>query len=140
VEGAHLVTIRKDETKHRVHVLENVTRRDAKDTKAVTPKQRVASGVAPRLVAEAVPLSVDLDDKPVLETGEVDGDRSDRKLPSELQTAGTLSKLLPQQNLRQAHLAPQPACALYLLDRCLKDAWATSTMLRMVPLPVPGRI
>ena len=72
--------------------------------------------------------------------GEIRGDPVCWKLTPELQACGSLSKNLPQQHFRQAHLSPQLTCALYLFDRCLEDAWAPSTMLRMVPLPVSGRI
>jgi hypothetical protein len=64
------------------------------------------------------------------------------ELAPEFVTTGTQTQLLPQQHFRQAHLAPQFPSALYLLDRCLKDAWAPSPtrLWRAVPLPVPGRI
>jgi hypothetical protein len=52
VEGAHLGTGRKNEAKHRVHVLEHVARSYAQHAKTLASEQRVARSVAARLVAE----------------------------------------------------------------------------------------
>jgi len=140
VEGAHVSTCCHDETKHGVHVLEHVACRNAHNAESITFQNRVTGMIALRLITDTVPFTVDLDDQPPLKAGEVDCDLPDGKLPTKLQASGALSQNLPEQHFRQAHLAPQLTCALYLLDRCLEDAWAPSTMLRMVPLPVPGRI
>ena len=48
------------------------------------------------------------------------------------------ARALPMMAERYAALA-QPAGELNRLDRCLEDARAPSTSLRLVPLPVPGR-
>ena len=84
VEGVHLRTSRKNVTKHRVYVLKHITRRNADDTEAFTPEQRISGGIAPCLVAKAVCLTVDFDNKPPLKAGEVHCDLVDGKLPAEL--------------------------------------------------------
>jgi hypothetical protein len=139
-EGAHFGTGRDNVAENAIHVLEHVSSGNPHDAEAFTSQQRIASGVSLRLVAGTVALPVDFDNEPPLQTSKVHRHLTDRKLLSELQPFRSLSKNLPQQDFRQAHLAPQLTCALYVPDWCLEDAWAPSTMLRMVPLPVSGRI
>jgi hypothetical protein len=144
VEGAHLLTSRNNVAKNSVHILEHIPRRNAHHSKPFAPQHRVASRIAPRLVAVAMPLSVHLNHQAPFETGKIDGHFTYRKLFPELEALGSLSKLLPEQHLRQTHFPAQRTGALHLLDGGAKDfgidrAWAPSTMLRMVPLPVPGR-
>jgi len=106
VEGAHLRADCNDVAENAVHVLEDVTSGNAQYTKAFTSEQRIARCIPPRLVTEAVSLTVHFDDQAAFETGEVDGQLTNGKLLSELMTARWPPKLLPQQHLRQAHLAP----------------------------------
>jgi len=127
VEGARLRTARNDETKHRVHVLENVLRSHAEDTETFAREDCIASSVAPLLIAERVTLTVNLDDHASIETGEVHRHLADRKLAPEFQAVRPLPKLLPQKHFRQAQLSPQLTRAPYLLDWRLEDAWAPST-------------
>jgi hypothetical protein len=132
VEGAHVGTSCENEAKHGIHVVEHVTRRNADDAKSFTSKHRVTSSIPPRLVSEAVTLPINFDDHSVAQTGGIGRNSIRRELPSELQTSGPISKHLPQQNFRQAHLTPQRTRTLDLLDRRTKDlgveaAWAPST-------------
>ena len=127
VEGAHLGTDREYEAKHRVQVLEHIACSNAHDVKAFSPQQRITRPVAARLVAETVSLPIDLDDQTVAKAGEIGGDPIRRKLAAELQAIRPSPERLPKQHFGQAHLSPQFACALYLLDRRLEDAWAPST-------------
>jgi len=140
VEGAHLGTGRDDETKYGVHVAKNIARCNADDSEALTSEDRIASGVSLRSVTERMALAIDFNEEAGFQAREIHCHLADGKLAAELQPCGSLAEHLPQQHFRQAHLTPQLTCALYLLDRCLEVAWAPSTMLRMVPLPVPGRI
>jgi hypothetical protein len=64
VEGAHLRTSRSDPAEHSVHVFEHVARRNAEDVESFASKDCVASSVAPRVIAETVPLSVDFNNEP----------------------------------------------------------------------------
>jgi hypothetical protein len=63
-----------------------------------------------------------------------------RRLLPEFVAARALLKLDPEQNLGEAHFLPQLTRPPYLFDRLPEDARAPSTSLRLVPLPVPGRI
>ncbi len=86
--------------------------------------------------------AVHLDREPGFEATEVELIPSLRCLTAKLETAGASAKLLPEQNLGQAHPTAQYASLLNMLDRRTKDfglARAPSTALRAVPLPVPGR-
>src|SRR6266496_179946 len=127
VEGAHFGAARKNVGEHRVQVPKHFNGRNTHDLKAVPPKPRITRSVSPRLFSETVSLAVHLHDQSMTEAGKVRGDTVRWKLTPKLEASRSLSELLPQQHLRQAHLFPQQPRALDLLDRCLEDAWAPST-------------
>ncbi len=54
VEGAHFGTSRNNPAKHGIHVVENVASGNAHDMEAFSPKQRIARGVAARLVTSVM--------------------------------------------------------------------------------------
>ena len=112
VEGARLRTNRHDESKHRVQVLQYITSRNAHDAKALTPEQCNTRSIGPRPIAVTVTIAVDFDDHALVETGKIHRHVTDRKLSAELQPVRALAQRLPEQHLRQAHLAPQLACTL----------------------------
>jgi hypothetical protein len=90
-------------------------------------------------------LAIKLDREATLQAGEVNYVAAARKLPSKPRAARTLPQLLPKEHLRQCKLPPKPPRETYILIRCANGAVSNalldpSTMLRMVPLPVPGRI
>ena len=98
--------------------------------------------VALRLIPACMRFSVNLDREPRLQAGEVEPIGRLRVLSAELEAAGTLAQGLPEQHLGQEHAAPVDAGLFEVLDRGtehLGQAWAPSTSLRLVPLPVPGR-
>ena len=68
------------------------------------------------------------------------GDLSDRELRSEFQAIRALAECFQQDDFGQAELATKFAGALNPLDGGYEDAWAPSTKLHLVPLPVSGRI
>src|SRR5207253_4941210 len=108
--------------------------------KTCATKDGIARVITPRLIAKAVPVAIDFDDQPTFEAREVGRDQTNRKLPAKFQAVRPRTQDSPEQNLGQAQFAAQASGALYLLDWCLEDRWAPSTMLRMVPLPGSGRI
>jgi hypothetical protein len=140
VEGAHLRASRNDPGNYAVEIAQYLTSRNSHHVKTLFPQKLVPSGIALGLIAATMRLSFHLDDQAMAEAGEVGGNRSNRKLRSELQSVGPSAEGLEQQHFWQAKLTPELAGALYLLDGYLEDAWAPSTVLRTVPLPVPGRI
>jgi hypothetical protein len=91
-------------------------------------------------------LAVDLYRKPPLQTGEVHDVTTEWELPAKAQTVGTLAELLPEYDFWPRQFAAQPAgdadVSIRRADGAMADApgFGPSTMLRMVPLPVPGRI
>ena len=89
--------------------------------------------------------AIDLDRDAALETGEVDYISAEWKLPPKAQAVRALTQLLPKHDFGQRESAAKPACAADVrvrsADRAVADTpLGASTMLRMVPLPVPGRI
>jgi len=91
-------------------------------------------------------LAVDLYRKPPLQTGEVHDVTAGWKLPAKAQTVGTLAELPPEYHFWQRQFAAEPAgdadVSIRRADGAVANArdFGPSTMLRMVPLPVPGRI
>jgi len=145
VEGAHRRTSRNDIAKHCIHVFEHIASGNAQNAKAFTSKHRITCRIPTRPVTEIVSFSIDFNDQATLQAGEIDGHFADWELLPELESLWPFPQYLPKQHLGEAHLAPQLAGALDLLDGSSKDlgidpAWAPSTALRAVPLPVPGRI
>jgi hypothetical protein len=121
-------------------IRQNLQRRNAKGPETLRHQPFVTCLVASWNGTTIVRGSIHLDRQPRREAHEIQDERTCRMLSSELETAGALPECAPQQNLGQRHLPSQPAS---LADR---RAWtcqhraSPSTMLRMVPLPVPGRI
>ena len=127
VEGAHVRAARDNSRQHCIQVTKHIRRGNAHDGETFAPKNGVPCGVTPGLVTAIVPFPVNLNDQPPLQTGEVRSNLANRELPAKPQPIRTPSEHLPEKHLRQRHLSPKPACALYLLGRCLEDAWAPST-------------
>ena len=82
--------------------------------------------------------AVDLHGELSFTTEEVDRVGIHRMLSPKLQSARTTAKLLPKQDFRKRHFLAQLARGVD--DRALKLLMPPSTSLRLVPLPVPGRI
>ena len=145
VVGPHLRASDTNVVQYTLQIAKDIASRNANDLKPVAPKRCIASSIAPRLVAPAMGLPVNLDDKPMTQAGEIGRHSICGKLAPEFQAIRSLPKRLPKQDLWQTHLSAQAPGALYLLDRGAKNLgveakWAPSTTLRAVPLPVPGRI
>jgi hypothetical protein len=96
VEGAHLGRGGQNEAKHTVHVPEDISGRNTQDTEALAPEQRISRSIAPRLIADAMAVAINLNDQAPFEAREVDGHFPDRKLFAELQAVGSLPEHLPQ--------------------------------------------
>ena len=140
MEGAHLAASRHDPGNDAIEIAKHVTRGNSHHRKSFCSQKRVASRIAPRLVATIMSFAVHLDHQPMAEAGEISGDLPDRKLRSKFQPARALAERFQKNDFGQAELATKFAGALNLLDWDLEDAWAPSTKLHLVPLPVSGRI
>jgi len=139
VEGSSLTTSRNDSIHTHLQILQNVPSPNPEHRKSLSFQRRDPRAIAFRPVATIVRLAIDLDPQSDFEAGEVDYVRSNRKLAAEAKTAGPFAQLLPQQDFGQAHVLAQAASCPDRLDRADEDKGDPSTMLRMVPLPVPGR-
>jgi hypothetical protein len=123
-----------------IQVFQYISRGDAHHFEPFLFQELVPSLITLRLIAQAVLVAINLDYQAMAKAGEVGGHSINRKLLAELEAVRPRLQRLPQQHFRQTHPPSQLTCALHLLDRCLKEAWAPSTALCAVPLPVPGRI
>ena len=72
-------------------------------------------------------------------TKEVEHIGTCRMLSSKLEAAGSLAQFAPQQAFGQRQFTAQSSRAFDSLSRSGEHSALPSTMLRMVPLPVPGR-
>jgi len=91
VEGAHVGTGCSYEGEHSVHVLEYIARCNPNYAKSLPAKDRVASGIASRPIAEAISLAINLDDESAFEACKIDCHLADAELLPELQSARPLS-------------------------------------------------
>ena len=107
VEGAHVRAARNDPSNDRIQVVQHVSRGDAHHVEPFPFQNRVTNRVPLRLVTEAMRLFVHLNDQPALKASEVGRNLANGKLATEFEPGWPLSKLLPKQNFRQAHLPPQ---------------------------------
>jgi hypothetical protein len=167
VEGPRFVTGQDDETKHRIQILQDVAGSDPKDAESGGLQQLVSLQVAFWVASHQVGFAVDFNRHSLLQTGEIQNKAHVRELTSEAIAAGPSSQLLPKQNFRKCHLATKLAGETHVFVRSANRSmlhtppilpgtgrWQPvradggvgfgavdpSTMLRMVPLPVPGRI
>jgi len=98
------------------------------------------------IVAHRVRLSIDLNRQPTLEAGKIDYVAVDGELSAKAESVWPFAELLPEDHFRQRQLATQLTSKANVgvgrTDRTMPNAnaFGPSTMLCMVPLPVPGRI
>ena len=90
-------------------------------------------------IAEAMAFAIDLHHQPNLGTEKVEHKRTSRMLPPELEASWSSPQSAPQQAFRQAERSTQSSRSFNGLPRSGQHRALPSTMLRMVPLPVPGR-
>jgi hypothetical protein len=84
VEGAQLRAICDDPTEHAIEVVGHVSRRNSDDLKPLTVQYRITSGVAARLIAKVVTLSIYLSNQAPFQAREINRHLANRKLLSEL--------------------------------------------------------
>ena len=98
-------------------------------------KQRIPFLITQRLVDPVMTVAVDFDARPSASTIEVEREETCGVLMSELKSVRPLAQFLPEQHLRQRHLAAQASCVPNSLRRLFQYRACPFTMLRMVPLP-----
>jgi hypothetical protein len=135
-----------DKEQHAFEIIEHIARRNAQRVEADTMQDAIASEITMRVVAHRVRHAIHFDQEAALKAGEIGNVAAARELAAKSKPVGALSELLPEDNLGQRHPAAEPACATDVrvgrANRAMPNARCIgpSTMLRMVPLPVPGRI
>jgi hypothetical protein len=139
VEGAPTVTLAHDSADYTLQIAENLLRGNPHRAESKFLQEAIPACVALRTIASTVRLSVDLNSQPRLQAGEVEREWALRALFAKLVPSRPLLERPPQKSLCGAQILSQLTCELHRLDRRLEDAWAPSTSLRLVPLPVPGR-
>jgi hypothetical protein len=109
-------------------------------------EQFIPPNVSMGIVAHRMGFAVNLDGEPPLQAGEIQYEAQMRKLPPEAKSARPATQLLPEEHFGQCHFATKVACKFYVASSGADCSMTNSrgigpsTMLRMVPLPVPGRI
>jgi hypothetical protein len=145
VEGPIIAALQ-NMRQRRFDIAQHFSRRNSQYLKPKIRKYRVSPDVPFRQIATTVNLAVHLNCNSPLEAGEIEDVAFVRELPAESQSARSSAQLPPEEHLRKGHVAAKLAsetdttfvsayCSM--ADACGVDP---STMLRMVPLPVPGRI
>jgi hypothetical protein len=140
VEGAQRPTQLDDSHDDTLQIPQHLARRNAEHGEATLHQSCIARGVPFRAVAPLVGLAVDFYGEPRLETGKVDNEGCLWELFAEFEVTGPFAKFPPEQDFGKAHFFSQTAGVFDRLDGALEDSRAPSTSLRLVPLPVPGRI
>src|SRR6185503_8513753 len=166
VEGP-ICTIMENVRDYSVHVLQHFNGWNSQSLISCSGQSSIAHVVPPRSITIAVIIAVNLDQQPSRDASEIRHIAADGILLSELQSARPFAQDTPQQHFMQTHLAPERARKADVLigradsavlhaspilpgtgrwQRVSADggvnvaAVGPTTMLRMVPLPVPGRI
>ena len=139
VEGGPRAALLDDSRNDTFQIAEHLCGRNSHRREAVLRQIPVPPLIPLRPISAVVRLSVNLDCDACLKTGKIQGKRPLRALLSKLEPTRPILQRPPQQPFRGAHVLAKPTRAFHRLDRRLEDTRAPSTMLRMVPLPVPGR-
>jgi hypothetical protein len=121
------------------HVIQDNLRGDAKDVDVFPREPSVTPRVPSGPVATPMRFAIYLDGEARARTIEIQNILSGGVLMAKLQSDRPFTQHLPQQDFGQAHRLAQAACARDGLHRPGERPTSPSTMLRMVPLTVPGR-
>jgi hypothetical protein len=131
---------------HTFEIIEDVASSNPQSVKASFNKLAVADDISLGPVAHRMGFTIDLDRQPTLKAHKVSHIAVARELSTKAQTVLSLPQLLPKHDFRKrqlsAKLASEANIRVRRADRAVTDTppFGPSTMLRMVPLPVPGRI
>ncbi len=139
VEGAARLADTDDLFDRRANVPKHVSRRNPQRQNAFVCKPRISNSIPLRPVTHVVGDAVDFDRQPRTGTVEIEHIGTGRMLSPKLPAAGTITQRSPQQDLGKAERPAQLASAFDRAFRAPQHRRFPSTMLCMVPLPVPGR-
>jgi hypothetical protein len=136
---------RQDVNHHAVEIIEHIARCNPQRLKPRVGKHAIAFDIPLRVVAHRVGLAIHLDRQSTLKAREVNDISVQGELTAEAQAIRPLAQLLPENDFGEGQLTSKLAGEA---DVCIgrangtmpdASAFGPSTMLRMVPLPVPGR-
>src|SRR4051812_26414814 len=112
VEGQPCLCFNYDPLQHRVCIFEHVDGRDPERSDPLRSKPLVAIQITFGPVASRMPFTIDFDRQPRIAAEEVDDIGTGRVLPTKLQAFRTLAEPLPEDHLRERHLAAEIAGAV----------------------------
>ena len=142
VEARALARVKADIRQHPLQIPQHLGRRNPQRSDALFHDPRVAPYVTRRPRSTVVRLPIHLDAKLGGVAIEVERVGPRRMLLAPMEARLPPPKLLPQQNFRKAHLAPESfglalgfSCSYEHETRSRPRFARPSTMLRMVPLP-----
>jgi hypothetical protein len=104
----------------------------------ILDQKSVAQLIALRPITPRMRLAIDLNNQRSFAAVEIDNVRTNRVLAAKLQPRLSAAKLLPQHHFWEAHILAELACDIDFGPKHVPHS--PSTTLRVVPLPVPGRI
>ena len=122
-----------------IQILKHFDSRDSQYYDITRRQPFVADHIPLGPVAEIMGFSIDFDRQPRFGAKEVENIRPSRMLSPKLESSGSRPQFAPQQAFGQTQLTAQTARTFDGLPRSGQHRAFPSTMLRMVPLPVPGR-
>jgi hypothetical protein len=149
-----------------IHVLQHFNGRNSQSLISCGGEDSIPRIIPLPPITIAVIVAVDLDQQPPRQACEISDIAVDGILLAELQSVGSRAQNIPHEHFRQTHLAPECASETDIVVGCtyspmfhsltilpgtgrwqpvradggVDTPFDPTTMLRMVPLPVPGRI
>jgi hypothetical protein len=139
VEGYPLAARRDNADNHRFQIAQHLTRWNAQRMKATLSKDAVARDVSLGPVAPVMALPINFNGQPRFEAGEVQQIGRLWMLATKAKSARAFAQGLPQEHFWKLHFPARLSRSAHIMDRRAEDGWDPSTVLRTVPLPVPGR-
>ena len=121
------------------HIVKDGLGGNSKHPNTLASKPGIADPILGGLVPALMRFAIDLDRQLHMCAEEIEHIATRRMLVTKLHTSWPRPQGGPEQNLRQGHLLAQASCMVDGLSRPGQHSASPSTMLRMVPLPVPGR-
>ena len=139
VEGHARRTGLNDVANHSGYVLEHMTGRNPHHLHSLASKPRVSRSIAFGTIASVMRKSIEFDRNANLGAKEIQHVATCGMLSPKFEATGSLAQFAPQQAFGQRQFTAQSSRAFDSLSRSGEHSALPSTMLRMVPLPVPGR-
>src|SRR5437868_13815967 len=105
VEGQTRLRFVNNPSKHRVSIVQHVTRRHPQSGNSRREEPGVSSCVARGLISDRVALGIDFDCEACVTAEEIQNVQPARVLPAKLQSGWALPQPIPEDHLRKTHFA-----------------------------------